>query len=113
MNLERKQIFLAPAALSVLDCFPTIHITPEQIGLPEQVTFKIPLEDGSELILMLPKSYAERLIDKAAAGQMSSAELLSEVLERELQHFTGPVNTINSWHFSGPIPIQSPVRKPT
>ena len=62
---------------------------------------------------MFPKSYAERLITKAAAAQITTAELLSEVLERELQDFTGPVNTINSWHFSGSIPIQRPVKKPT
>ena len=42
-------------ALSVVDCFATIHITPEEIGLPEQVTFKIPLEDGNELLFHAPK----------------------------------------------------------
>ena len=40
-------------ALSVVDCFSTIHITPEQIGLPEKVTFKIPFEDGNELLGVL------------------------------------------------------------
>jgi hypothetical protein len=84
-----SKIPLAPAALSVLDCFSTIHITPEQIGLPEQVTFEIPLEDGSVMVLMLPKSYAQRLIAKAAAAHLSTAEFLAQLLQSVLQEPIG------------------------
>jgi hypothetical protein len=89
----------------VLNYFATI--APEQLGVPEQVTFKIPLEDGSELVLMFPKSYAQQ----ATAAHLSTDEFLSRMLQSVLQQpMAGPINTINSWHFSGPIPIQRPVK---
>jgi hypothetical protein len=101
-----------------------IHIPPEQIGVPEEVTFTIPIEDGTELVLMVPKSCADPLLAKAAQAHISTAQFLGELLQNGLQDpvtdsfildqidSLGPINTHpGSWHFSGSIPIQRPVKK--
>jgi hypothetical protein len=70
-------------------------ISPEDIGVPQCVTFKIPVDDGSEMILTLPAKHAERLVARAAAAEMSINEFLLEMVSRGLNDPTVPLKIVN------------------
>jgi hypothetical protein len=75
--------------------FEMAQVRPEDMGVSEQVTFKIPVDDGSEMILMLPSKYAERLIAKADAAEMGINEFLLEMVNRGLKDPTIPLKIVN------------------
>jgi hypothetical protein len=81
--------------------FEMAQLRPQDIGVSEQVTFKIPVEGGSELMFMVPANYAEKLVARAAAARMSTTEYLLQILEREMQNPAPAAPTIiNYGHIS-------------
>jgi hypothetical protein len=96
------------------------QMRPQDIGVSEQVTFKIPVEGGSELMFMVPATYAEKLVARAAAARMSTTEYLLQMLERELGNPVSNAPTIInygqqhiSYGMSGSIgTIEFPIQQP-
>lgn len=93
------------------------QVRPQDIGVSEQVTFKIPVEGGPELLFMVPANYAEKLIAKAAAARMSTTEYLLQMIDHELQNPAGGPTIINYGHISygmsGNIgTIEFPIQRP-
>jgi hypothetical protein len=72
-------------------------ITPGEIGLTEETMFRIRVEGGSDLILMMPKSRANEIIKWAAAEGIAPELLLSQIIARGVRNPRNPVNALSDY----------------
>jgi hypothetical protein len=69
-------------------------VSPTDMGIKEQAVFGMPFDDGSEVLFCLEKSYADRLIARAAAANMVVPEFLSDLLKQEMKNPQSPWNLV-------------------
>jgi hypothetical protein len=61
-----------------------IPIPPEVMGIPHEVLFRIPIEGGKDLLLMLPEKHVDIVNARALACHMTSEEYLVDLIKRAL-----------------------------
>jgi hypothetical protein len=59
-------------------------LPPEEIGIARVTLFRIPIAGGKDLLLMLPKNYADLLNARAQAAHISTGQYLADLIRRAL-----------------------------
>jgi hypothetical protein len=72
------------------------QITPGEIGITEETVFRIRVEGGSQLILMLPKARASEIIKWATEEGIAPERLLSQIIARGLSNPRNPANVMGA-----------------
>jgi len=70
------------------------QIPPERMGIPEEVVFTVPVQDGSQLKLMLPESHAQIILEGAAAAGLQPGQYLAAVVTRAASNPRNPWNLL-------------------
>ena len=60
------------------------QLPPEQMGIARETLFRIPFAGGKDLLLMLPKNYADQVNARAQAAHISTGQYLADLIKREL-----------------------------